>query len=101
MVFNTIIKARLIYHQKFIYADGAVREMILWQLPVKSPERPHGMKYRLHYGLADGTDVVRYDNESGKGGHRHFGGEEKPYTFIDVETLVADFLTDIEQSRKG
>lgn len=95
------MKARLIYYQKFIYADGAVREMVLWQLPVKSPERPHGTKYRLCYGIADGTGVVRYDNESGKGDHRHFGGEEKPYTFIDAETLVADFLTDIEQSRKG
>ena len=101
MVFDAIMKARLIYHQKFIYADGAVREMILWQLPVKSAERTHGMKYRLYYGLADGTSIVRYDNESGKGDHRHFGGEEKPYTFIDVETLVADSLTDIEQSRKG
>jgi len=54
----------------------------------------------LYYGLADGTGVVRYDNESGKGDHRHFRGEEKPYKFIDVETLVADFLADVEQVRK-
>ena len=100
MVFNTIMTARLIYHQKFIYADGAIREMVLWQLPAISPERPHGMKYRLYYGLADGTGFVRYDNESGKGDHRHFRGEEKPYKFIDVETLVADFLADVEQVRK-
>ena len=39
-------------------------------------------------------------NESGKGDHRHFRGEEKPYKFIDVETLVADFLADVEQVRK-
>jgi hypothetical protein len=30
-----------------------------------------------------------------------FDEVEKPYKFIDVETLVADFLADIEQSRKG
>ena len=29
---------------------------------------PYGLKYRLYYGLADGTCIVRYDNESGKGG---------------------------------
>lgn len=101
MVFNTIMKARLIYHQKFVYSDGAVREMILWQLPEKSSERPHGMKYRLYYGRADGTGIVRYDNESGKGDHRHFRGKEKPYKFVDAETLVADFLADIEKVRKN
>jgi hypothetical protein len=75
----------MIYHQKFIYADVAVREMVLWQLPVKSPERPHGMKYRLYYGRIDGKGVVRYADESVKGDHRHFKGEEKPYTFIDKD----------------
>ena len=94
------MKARLIYHEKFIYADGAVREMILWQLPPKTPDRPFGLKYRLYYGLADGTCVVRYDNESGKGDHRHLGGREESYRFKDVETLTADFLEEIEKARK-
>ena len=41
--------------------------MVLWQLPKPTKDRPHGLKYRLYYGLADGTCVVRYDNETGKG----------------------------------
>ena len=93
--------ARLIYHEKFIYADGAIREMVLWQLTKKSLNRPYGLKYRLYYGLADGTCIVRYDNESGKGDHRHIKGKEEPYQFKDVETLVADFLDAIEKIRKG
>ena len=93
--------AKLIYHEKFIYADGAIREMVLWKLPNKTSGRPHGLKYRLYYGLSDGTCIVRYDNESGKGNHRHIKGKEKSYQFKDVETLVADFLEEIEKARKG
>ena len=91
----------MIYHEKFIYADGAVREMVLWQLPKKSLDRPYGLKYRLYYGLADGTCIVRYDNETGKGDHRHKRDQEEPFQFKDVETLVADFLKDIEEARRG
>jgi hypothetical protein len=39
--------------------------------------------------------VVGYDNETGKGDHKHFGKRELHYRFVDVETLVADFYTDV------
>ena len=84
-----------------MYADGAIREMVLWQLPGKTAEKPYGLKYRLYYGLPDGTCVVRYDNETGKGDHRHREDREEPYQFEDVEALVADFLQDIEKARRG
>ena len=93
-------KATLHHHSKLTYADGAVREMILWQLPGRAPDRPHGVKYRLYYGLADGTCLVRYDNESGKGDHRHYRGKEQAYRFSSVETLVQDFLADVAKLRK-
>lgn len=94
------MQARLIYRERFIYSDGAIREMVLWQLPKRSSERPHGLKYLLYYGLGDGTCVVRYDNEAGKGDHRHSKGREERYRFKDVETLLADFLADIEKARR-
>ncbi|MEE8343631.1 MAG: DUF6516 family protein [Gammaproteobacteria bacterium] len=93
--------AKLIYKEKFIYGDGSIREMVLWKLPKSSQNRPHGLKYRLYYGLSDGTPVVRYDNETGKGDHRHVGERQEPYRFQDVETLVADFLADVAQARGG
>jgi Family of unknown function (DUF6516) len=92
--------ARLLYEERYIYSDGAIREMVLWQLPRKSTDRPHGLKYRLYYGLGDGTCLVRFDNESGKGDHKHAGGQEESYLLIDVETLVADFLAEIEKARR-
>ena len=93
--------AILLYRQKFIYPDGAIREMVLWQLPRITKDRPYGLKYRLYYGLADGTCMVRYDNETGKGDHRHEGDREEPYHFTAVEALVADFLADIARVRRG
>ena len=95
------MQAKLLYREKYIYADGSVREMVLWELPENNSHKPHGLKYRLYYGLADGTCVVRYDNETGKGNHRHYRDEEEPYAFKDVETLVEDFLADIEKERGG
>jgi hypothetical protein len=94
------MQARLIYREKYIYSDGGVREMVLWQLPKPSSERPHGLKYRLYYGLADGTCIIRYDNETGKGDHKHTGDREEQYRFTDVETLLTDFLADIEKARR-
>ena len=93
--------AILVFRSRFVYADGAVREMILWRLPRPSPERPHGFKYRLHYGSADGASVIRYDNETGKGDHRHVGGSEEQYHFRSVEMLIEDFRHDIDRARRG
>lgn len=92
--------ARLLHRSRFIYSDGALREMVLWQVP-HTTHHPRGLKYRLYYGDAEGRCLVRYDNERGKGDHRHYGDKEEPYPFRDVETLVADFLNDIRQLRGG
>ena len=91
----------MIYREKFIYADRAIREMVLWQIPGTADQETYGLKYRLYYGLADGSSIVRYDNEAGKGHHRHRCDREEPYIFTDVETLIADFLEDIAKARKG
>lgn len=74
--------------------------MVIWQLPQRTPDRPHGLKYRLYYGLSDGTCAVRYDNESGKGDHRHIREKEEPYSFRNVESLISDFMEQIEKVRK-
>jgi len=75
--------------------------MVLWRSPRPNPERPHGFKFWLHYESADGRSVVRYDNETGKGDHRHVGGREERYHFRGVEVRVEDFLADIDRSRRG
>lgn len=72
--------------------------MTIWLLPETSVERPHGLKYSLYFGR-HGKRFVGYDNERGKGDHKHVLEMEYGYAFIDVDTLVADFLADVERIR--
>ena len=73
-------------------------EMVLWQLPRATRDRPHGLKYRLYLGRR-GRTLVRYDNETGKGDHRHIGaGEvEVSYQFSSMEKLLDDFRAECAQ----
>jgi len=38
---------------------------------------------------------VRYDNELGKGDHRHYGEREETYAFTSLEALLEDFQADV------
>ena len=93
-------RATLLYRSKLIYPDAFIREMIIWQLPEKTRERPHGLKYRLYYGDDEGKCIVRYDNETGKGDHKHINGSEKSYHFTNIENLIRDFQNDINIFRR-
>ncbi len=91
-------KAELIFRDKFIYVDGAIREMVIWRLPEADAERPHALKYSLFYGFP-GSRLIGYDNELGKGDHRHYGEIEETYQFASVEQLMNDFEADIIRFR--
>ncbi len=91
--------ATRIFHDKTIYPDdGAIVEMTIWEVPEAVPGSAHRLKYSLFYGYP-GRRVVSYDNERGKGDHRHRADLEEPYTFTTVEQLVADFLADVRKAR--
>lgn len=92
------MKARLLLHRKRRLADGSIIEMVLWPLPQADEKRPHGLKYRLYYGQG-GRRLVCYDNERGKGDHRHVREIETPYRFETVSRLVEDFLADVRRLR--
>jgi len=70
------IRATKLFHKKQRYKEGIV-EMVIWQLPKPGSRRPHGLKYRLVYARG-GRRLVGYDNERGKGDHRHLGDTEEP-----------------------
>jgi hypothetical protein len=90
------MKATRIFYDKAVLPDGFIVEMVICQLPTSSAERPHGLKYRLYFGR-NGQRMVGYDNERGKGDHKHILDVEKSYKFTTAEKLVADFLSDIER----
>jgi hypothetical protein len=52
----------------------------------------------LAYVVA-GECVLRYDNEAGKGDHRHVGSNEYSYPFHDPAQLLRDFWSDVDRWR--
>jgi hypothetical protein len=88
------MKAIELLRRRIVYAEDAFAELVLWQLTRPVHGSPHQYKYRLAY-VVQNVCVIRYDNESGKGDHRHYGGAEKSYTFSTPEKLIADFQRDI------
>ena len=71
-------KARLIIEDSGVLADGARWTIRVWLVPSPVPPSTHCYKYSLYYGYP-GERVVGYDNERGKGDHKHLEGEELPY----------------------
>lgn len=67
--------AHLLAHAKELRDDGSIVEVMIWELPEPVIPCQHHYKYRLFFGTSEGCRV-RYDNERGKGDHRHLGDDE-------------------------
>lgn len=88
------MKAVQLVRTRITYSASAFAELVLWQLSEPVAGSAHSFKYRLAY-VVDGVCVLRYDNEVGKGDHRHFAGKERAYIFKTPDNLIADFQRDI------
>jgi hypothetical protein len=90
--------AVLIIRDRRVFQDGCILEIVVWKVPEPVPPTVHGLKYRLFYGRP-GERIVGYDNERGKGDHRHVHGREEPYVFRSFESLLDDFESDVMKAR--
>ncbi|SMF48865.1 hypothetical protein SAMN02982989_2590 [Xaviernesmea oryzae] len=88
--------ATLILDRKLFLENGAILQMKVWRLSAPSGERPHGLKYSLFYGRP-GERIIGYDNEQGKGDHRHYRGREEGYRFTTLERMILDFEEDVRR----
>jgi hypothetical protein len=88
------MKAVELLRTRIAFSETAFAELVLWRVLRPVAGSAHDFKYRLAYVVA-GVCVVRYDNEVGKGDHRHFRGKESAYVFQTPEKLIADFQRDI------
>ncbi|MGI2035298.1 toxin-antitoxin system TumE family protein [Rhizobium panacihumi] len=88
--------ALLILDRKLLLDGGWIIQMKVWRLPVMTGEPPHVLKYSLFFGRP-GERVIGYDNEAGKGDHRHYRDREEPYVFTGLEQMIRDFQADIRQ----
>lgn len=90
------MKAVALLRTRVIYADAVFAGLAIWQVPKPVAGSAHRFKYRLAY-VVHGVCVLRYDNEDGKGDHRHFDGKESAYAFTTPERLIAAFQRDISR----
>jgi Family of unknown function (DUF6516) len=90
------MRAVALLRDRFAVSDSAFVEIAIWRVPNPVRGSLHGFKYRLAL-VADDQCVLRYDNEAGKGDHKHVGESEVPYAFVDLHTLETDFFEDVRQ----
>ena len=93
------MKAELLLDERHILAEDAFVEIVVWRLPRSARGSAHRFKYRLAL-VENGTCVLRYDNEPGKGDHRHIGEREDSYVFTTAEALLDDFWADVDKWRR-
>lgn len=89
------MKARLLLDERHQVSAEAFAELRIWDVPQPVRGSAHRIKYALAYVVA-GICVLRYDNEAGKGDHKHLGAVEMPYRFTTPDELLADFWRDVD-----
>jgi Family of unknown function (DUF6516) len=93
------MRAEPLMNERHVLDTETFVEIIIWRLSRPLRGSRHRFKYRLAL-VRNGVCVLRYDNEAGKGDHRHVQDSERPYTFIDPEALLADFWKDVEKWKR-
>ncbi|MFP5513749.1 MAG: DUF6516 family protein [Alphaproteobacteria bacterium] len=93
-------KAALLLSRKTVYDDGSIVQVRVWSVTAPVPPSEHRYKYSLFYGR-HGERIVGYDNEKGKGDHKHIRGQEVPVRFETIERLIDEFFTDVAAVREG
>lgn len=89
----------MLVREHYDLADDAFVEIVVWRLPRRLKGSAHDLKYRLAL-VENDICTLRYDNEAGKGDHRHSGTKEGSYEFSDWQTLLVDFWADVDRRRR-
>jgi Family of unknown function (DUF6516) len=93
------MRAEALANERLVLAEDAFAEIVIWRVPLPVKGSTHRFKYRLALIVA-GDCVLRYDNEAGKGDHRHVGKVQTNYAFSSHEKLLADFWSDVDAWRQ-
>ncbi|MGH7908173.1 MAG: toxin-antitoxin system TumE family protein [Candidatus Binataceae bacterium] len=93
----SVAGAVLIFRDRRTDEQGNLRELVIWKVKPNA-RQPDGVRYRLAVILAGHKEpAVLYDNHHPKGHHRHVNGFEEGYNFIDLRSLIADFMADVKR----
>ena len=92
------MNAVLMLNERHVISENAFVEMVVWRLSSPVSGSHHSFKYRLAL-VVNGRCVMRYDNEAGKGDHKHVGEDKIPYVFTTSQALLDDFWNDVDNWR--
>ena len=90
--------AELRLRTRLALSETAFVEIVIWRVPKPVRGSPHNFKYRLAL-VSEDVCILRYDNEAGKGDHKHVGDQEVLVDFTDLDQLQADFWADVMEWR--
>ena len=88
--------AQALIRRRVVLTEDAYADLVVSKVPKPVPGCDHAFKYRLAL-VVQGKCVLRYDNETGKGDHKHMGETEMPYRFVSPDRLVSDFMKDVRR----
>ncbi|HEX7324228.1 MAG TPA: DUF6516 family protein [Rhodanobacteraceae bacterium] len=80
------MEAELLLRKREGLSETAFVDIAVWRIPGGVRGSTHDIKYRLAL-VSEGVCVLRYDNEAGRGDHKHVGERQMPYRFTDLETM--------------
>ena len=93
------MKAELLMRERLILSRRAFVEIVIWKVPQPLRASWHPFKYSLAY-VANQRCAIRFDNEAGKGDHKHLDEIEVPYIFSNLDSLQADFWAEVKKRRR-
>jgi Family of unknown function (DUF6516) len=92
------MNAEIVASERHQLGEFSFAEILIWRVPTPVRGSGHEYKYSLAY-VVEQECVLRYDNEAGKGDHRHVGARQESYSFLSPAKLLADFWRDVDEWR--
>ena len=90
--------AELLEQDRFYFDEESFAEVKIWKVPQPVRGSTHFYKYPLAF-IVHGECVLHYDNEAGKGDHKHLGDQEFSIPFVDLQMLRRDFFAEVKRWR--
>lgn len=79
--------------------EEAFIQVKIWKVKPNVKGSFHEYKYSCAYVVRN-ICVLRYDNEAGKGDHKHINDKEIPVQFADIKDLISQFDADVQMIRR-
>ena len=74
------MRAILLLRERLVLGERRFADIVIWRVPSPFRGSSHALKYSLAF-VVDDVCVLRFDNETGKGDHKHIGEREVPMHF--------------------